>query len=71
MYVTSLTCGCVDFDDEMVVSLTRLTMSALDNSSKVSFAVAYLECVSVGLRKLSDVVIVCFEFLAWWSDLFC
>ena len=43
MYVTSLTFDFGDFDDYMVVSLTILTLSDLENASKFSFAVTYLE----------------------------
>ena len=52
MYVTSLTCDFVTFDDEMVVYLTRLTLSAVENSSRFFFAVAYLKYVSGGRRNL-------------------
>ena len=52
MYVTSLKFYSSAFDDEMVVSLTRLNMSALDNALKFYFAVAYLECVSGGRKIL-------------------
>ena len=48
----SLRCDFVDFADDMVVSLTRLTPSDLDNALKLSFAVAYLECVSGGRVNL-------------------
>ena len=33
MYIASLTCDFGDFDEKMVVSLTRCTMSALENGS--------------------------------------
>ena len=52
MYVTSLTCDFGTFDEEILVSLTRLTLSALDNASKFSFAVAYLECLYGGRRNI-------------------
>ena len=52
MYVMSLKCYFGAFDEEMVVSLTRLTLTALENTPKFSFAVAYLECVSGGKRNL-------------------
>ena len=52
MCVTNLTCHFDAFDDEMVVSLTRWTLSALENYSEFSFAVTYLECVSGGRRNL-------------------
>ena len=51
MCVKGLTCDFGDFDDDMVVSLTRLTLSSVENASKLFFSVAYLECVSGG-RKL-------------------
>ena len=43
MCVMSLTCDFGAFDDEMVLYLTRLTLSALDNSTNFSFDVTYLE----------------------------
>ena len=42
MYVTSLTCDFGDFDEKMVVSLTRLNLIDLENASIFSFDVAYL-----------------------------
>ena len=42
MYVTSLTCDFGDFDEKMVVSLTRLNPIDLENASIFSFDVAYL-----------------------------
>ena len=45
MYVTIMKCDIGTFDEKMVVSLTILTLSALDNASNVSVAVAYLEIV--------------------------
>ena len=50
MYVTILTCDFGVFDDDMVVSLTRLTLSDVENASKISFSMAYLECVSGGRK---------------------
>ena len=52
MYVTSLTCDFGASDEEMVVYLTRLTLSALENASNFYFAVAYLGCVSSGRISL-------------------
>ena len=52
MYVTSLTCDFSDFDEEMVVSLTRGNLIALENDSKLSFVVEYLGCVSSVRRNL-------------------
>ena len=52
MYVTILTYDFDVFDEDMEVSLTICTLSALGNASKFSFAVAYLECVSGGRRNL-------------------
>ena len=48
----SLTCYFGAFDDDMVVFLTRWTLSALENASIISFDAAYLECVSGGKRNL-------------------
>ena len=36
------------FDEDIVVSLTKLTLSAVNNDSYFSFAVAYLGYVSGG-----------------------
>ena len=52
MHVTSLTCYFDAFDEEMVVYLTIWTMSDIENPSKVSFAVVYLECVSGGRKNI-------------------
>ena len=52
MFVTSLTCDFGAFDDEIVVSLTTLTLSALENASKFSFAVTYFKRVSGGRINL-------------------
>ena len=52
IYVTSLTYNFGAFDEEMVVSLTRRTLSALENASKFSFAMEYLGCVSGGKINL-------------------
>ena len=52
MYVTSLTCDFGAFDEEMVVSLIIWNQSDLENASKISYDVAYLECVSGGKRNL-------------------
>ena len=52
MCLTSLICDFGAFGDEMVVYLTRLTLSALENASKLSFAMTYLEYVSCGRKKL-------------------
>ena len=41
-----------DFDNDMVLSLTILTLSTLENASKFYFAVTYLECVSGGNLNL-------------------
>ena len=60
MYVMILTCDFGDFDEEMVVSLTRWTLSALENASNFSFSVANLGCVSGGRRNLD---------MLWCSDL--
>ena len=48
MYVMSLTWDFGDFDEDIVVSLTKLTLSAVNNDSYFSFAVAYLGYVSGG-----------------------
>ena len=50
--VTSFTCDFGFFDEEIVVSLTRLTLSALENASKFYFSVAYLGCMYGGRRNL-------------------
>ena len=52
MYVTSLMRDFGAFDEEMVVYLTRLTPSSLDNASVFSFDVAYLKFVFDGRRNL-------------------
>ena len=52
MYVTILTYDFDVFDEDMEVSLTICTLSALENASKFSFAVAYLGCVSGGRINL-------------------
>ena len=52
MYVMSLTCNFGDFDEYMVLSLTRWTLSAIDNASYLYFAVANLGCVSGGSINL-------------------
>ena len=52
MFVTSLTCDFGAFDDEILVSLTILTISALENASKFSFAVTYFKRVSGGRINL-------------------
>ena len=52
MFAIIFTCDVDAFNDGMVVSLTISTLSTLENSSKVSFAVTYLECVSSGRINL-------------------
>ena len=52
MYVTSLTWNFGAFDEDMVVYLIGLSLSALENSSKFSCDVAYLGCVYGGRINL-------------------
>ena len=52
MWVINLTCDFGDFDYDMMVYLTIWIMSALDNASKFSFDMIYLELVSGGRRNL-------------------
>ena len=52
MYVTCLTYYFGDFDEDMVVSLTILNMSDIENDSKFYFAVAYSGCLSDGRMNL-------------------
>ena len=51
MYVIGLACDCCAFDEDMVLSSTRLNLSALENASYFSFTVKHLVSVSGGRRK--------------------
>ena len=57
-----LTCEFGGFDEDMVVSLTRLTLSAIENASKFSFSVEYLEYLSVGRITLEMLWCYAFSF---------
>ena len=62
MWVTSLTCDFGAFDDDMVVFLKIWTLSALENDSKLSFTVIYLEWVSGWRRSLVTSQFSAFSF---------
>ena len=57
MYVMILTCDFGAFYEDMGVSLTIWTQSALDNASIISFAVSYLGCMSGG--RINIEILLC------------
>ena len=60
MYVMSLACNFGDFDEDLVLSLTRWTLSDINNASYFYSGVENLGCVSDGRRNLQ---------MLWCSDL--
>ena len=66
----SLTCDSGGFYGDVVVSLTRLTPSALENASTF-FCGDVFRMIVWWEEKFSDVAIFWFEFLLWWPDLVC